>query len=177
MAQSGPGHKDTFVIRRMTADDRLAVADLLLVLNRVENALTCDRHVSGHAGLECLVENENRIAAHGGTVLVAEDQGQVVATLLLVSEPAEAFVRPDLRSCTRVLDLCVAASHRGRGLGRRLLDEAESIARAHGHAALLIGAVVGNETALGLYESVGFRRRAIELLKPLRPFDPGDAAS
>lgn len=70
-----------------------------------------------------------------------------------------------------MLDLCVEEASRSRGIGRMLLAGAERIAREAGRSALLIGVVVGNDRALGLYESAGFRRQAIELLKPLRAFD------
>lgn len=157
-------------IRPMELCDGEAVAALLLALNRVENALTGDRHVTERAGHDCLAENEPYIAALGGAILVAETGGRVVGTLLMAFEEADAFVRPDLRACARVLDVCVDEPFRGRGVGRRLLAEAEHIAREAGRSAVLISAVAGNDRALGLYESAGFRPQAIELLKPLRPF-------
>jgi ribosomal protein S18 acetylase RimI-like enzyme len=160
------------LVRRMAAEDRPAVAALLLDLNRVENALTGDRHVSAHAGHECLVENERCIAESGGALLVAERRRSVVGALLLAFETSDAFIRPDLRSCTRILDLCVDEAHRGAGVGRRLLQEAERIAREQGHAALLIGALAANRRALALYEAVGFRTLAVELRKPLRSPSP-----
>jgi ribosomal protein S18 acetylase RimI-like enzyme len=154
----------------MQPQDREAVAALLLQLNLVENALTGDRHVSPEAGRDCLAENEPYIAEQGGAMLVAEVGGRVVGTLLMSFEEEDAFVRPDLRSSAHVLDLCVDEAFRGRGIGRRLLAKAEQIARRAGRSALLIGAVAGNESAIGLYESAGFRRQAVELLMPLRPF-------
>jgi ribosomal protein S18 acetylase RimI-like enzyme len=156
------------LVRPMEPRDRDAVAALLLDLNRVENALTSDRHVAPEAGHDCLAENEPYIAEQGGAMLVAEADGRVVGTLLMSFEEEDAFVRPDLRNSAHVLDLCVDEDFRGRGIGRLLLAEAERIAA--GRSALLIGAIAGNERALGLYESAGFRRQAVELLKPLRPF-------
>jgi ribosomal protein S18 acetylase RimI-like enzyme len=157
-------------IRPMEPRDREAVAALLLDLNRVENALTGDRHVTPGAGHDCLAENEPYIAEQGGAMLVAEAGRRVVGTLLMSFEEEDAFVRPDLRNSAHVLDLCVDEGFRGRGIGRLLLAEAERIAREAGRSALLIGAIAGNERAIGLYESAGFRRQAVEMLKPLRPF-------
>jgi ribosomal protein S18 acetylase RimI-like enzyme len=158
------------ILRPMEPGDRPAVAALLLALNSVENALTGDRHVAPGAGHDCLAENEPYIAEQGGAMLVAELAGRVVGTLLMSFEQEDAFVRSDLRSSAHVLDLCVEETFRGRGIGRRLLAEAERIAREAGRSAQRIGAVAGNDRALGLYESAGFRRQAIALLKPLRPF-------
>jgi ribosomal protein S18 acetylase RimI-like enzyme len=165
----GTGRVADVVIRPMEARDRDAVAALLLDLNWVENALNGDRHVAPGAGHDGLAENEAHIARQGGAMLVAEAGGRVVGTVLMSFEEEATFVRPDLRSTAHVLDLCVEEAHRGRGIGRLLLAEAERIARAAGRSALRIGALAGNEAALSLYESMGFRRHAVELLKPLRP--------
>ena len=155
------------MIRPMQPHDRDAVAALLLALNQVENAITGDRHVAPNAGYDCLAENEPYIAELGGMILVAELGGAVVGTLLMAYEVADAYVRPELRPSARVLDLCVAVGFRGQGVGRRLLAEAERLARQAGRSALLIGAVFGNDRAIGLYESFGFRRQAVELMKQL----------
>lgn len=170
--EQGRTPDDGIVVRRMAAADRPAVAALLLELNRVENALAGDRHVAAEAGHECLAENERYIDECGGALLVAERRGGVVGALLLAFETADAFIRPDLRSCSRILDLCVDEAHRGTGVGRRLLQEAERIAREQGHAALLVGALAANRRALALYEGVGFHTQAVELRKPLRSFKP-----
>ena len=171
-SEKGETGGEEIVVRRMAAEDRPAVAGLLLELNRFEDALAGDRHVSPHAGHECLAENERYIAECGGALLVAERRRSVVGALLLAFETSDAFIRPDLRSCTRILDLCVDEAHRGAGIGRRLLQEAERIAREQGHTALMIGALAANRRALALYEAVGFRTQAVELHKPLRPPSP-----
>jgi ribosomal protein S18 acetylase RimI-like enzyme len=45
----------------------------------------------------------------------------------------------------------------GGGLGRRLMDEAISRARARGAARLLLGVYAGNGTALAFYRRIGFQ--------------------
>lgn len=54
-------------------------------------------------------------------------------------------------------NLAVAESHRGRGLGRRLLDEVLDRARQQGVKSLYLEVRVSNAAAIELYRSVGFK--------------------
>ena len=54
-------------------------------------------------------------------------------------------------------DLAVAASHRGRGIGRLLLDRVEAEAHELGCCKLTLEVRFDNDRALGLYRSFGFR--------------------
>lgn len=160
-----PSSRLSPVIRDMRAEDRAAVAELLLDLNRVEDAITGDRHVTEEAGWACLVDNEAWIAEHGGAVMVAIVDNNVVGALALCFDVAEPFIRPDVRRHALVADLVVARHARGRGVGRLLLAEAERRAKAAGLPAMTIGALVGNEPALRLYDDFGFQRQTIEFIK------------
>jgi ribosomal protein S18 acetylase RimI-like enzyme len=60
------------------------------------------------------------------------------------------------RPLLNIHDIAVAASHRGRGIGRRLLTQAEAVARERGCCKLTLEALEGNTGAIGLYRSVGF---------------------
>ena len=51
----------------------------------------------------------------------------------------------------------MAASARGRGVGRALLDELIEQAEASGYWTLLAGVFPENEASIALHESVGFR--------------------
>ena len=85
-------------------------------------------------------------------VFVAEDQGRVVARLSLSRDP-----HPSSRHVAD-LGLMVAAGRRRRGIGRVLLEEAVSWARASGIEKLELHVFPWNEPALRLYESFGFEQ-------------------
>lgn len=55
-----------------------------------------------------------------------------------------------------VHDLAVVPSHRGQGVGRRLLEAVEQKARALGCCKVTLEVQEGNRRARGLYERVGF---------------------
>lgn len=85
-------------------------------------------------------------------VLVAEDEGRVVARLSLSRDP-----HPASRHVAD-LGLMVAAEHRRRGIGRMLLEAAIEWARRAGVRKLELHVFPWNEPAIRLYESVGFER-------------------
>ncbi|MCW5729414.1 MAG: GNAT family N-acetyltransferase [Alphaproteobacteria bacterium] len=56
-----------------------------------------------------------------------------------------------------MLGIGVAASHRGRGIGRRLLEAAIAQARGRGIERIELQVVAGNMPAIRLYRRLGFR--------------------
>jgi RimJ/RimL family protein N-acetyltransferase len=85
-------------------------------------------------------------------VFVAEDDGAVVGRLSLSRDP-----NPASRHVAD-LGLMVAASHRGKGIGTMLLDEAVQWSRRSEIRKLELHVFPWNEPALRLYESFGFER-------------------
>jgi RimJ/RimL family protein N-acetyltransferase len=85
-------------------------------------------------------------------VFVAEADGRVVGRLSLSRDP-----HPASRHVADV-GLMVDAAHRGRGIGKRLLEEAVVWSRRSGITKLELHVFPWNEAALGLYESFGFER-------------------
>jgi len=69
------------------------------------------------------------------------------------------FVRPDRRSrrhTAEVRSVYVRASHRGKGLARRLLSQLIEESRQVGLQSLILSVLASNEPARHLYESLGF---------------------
>jgi len=85
-------------------------------------------------------------------VFVAQEDGLVVARLSLARDP-----HPASRHVAD-LGLMVAAAHRRRGIGTRLLQEAVGWARRSGILKLELHVFPWNQPAIELYESFGFER-------------------
>ena len=85
-------------------------------------------------------------------VFVAVDGDEVVARLSVARDPHPAS------SHVADLGLMVAASHRRRGVGRALLEQAVVWARSAGVRKLELHVFPWNAPAIALYESFGFVR-------------------
>jgi RimJ/RimL family protein N-acetyltransferase len=88
-------------------------------------------------------------------VYVVVDDDVIVGRLSVARDPHPA--------CRHVADLglMVAASHRRRGIGRALLEQAAEWARRSGVRKLELHVFPWNEPALALYESFGFEREGL----------------
>ena len=85
-------------------------------------------------------------------VFVAEASEGIVARLSVARDPHPASAH------VADLGLMVARSHRGRGIGRALLEQAADWARRVGVSKLELHVFPHNEPAIALYESFGFER-------------------
>jgi len=85
--------------------------------------------------------------------LLAFEAGRAVGLVNCFEGVSTFKARPLLN----IHDLTVAATHRGRGIGARLLAEAESVARERGCCKLTLEALEHNTGAIALYRRVGFR--------------------
>jgi len=96
-------------------------------------------------------------------VAVAEGEGEVVGMAY-----AE-FRVPSRFSDERALELSgvmVRSSHRGRGVGRALVEEAARFADEHGVGWLELKTFVPNEEAMGFWRALGFNPRVVQLTAP-----------
>jgi RimJ/RimL family protein N-acetyltransferase len=85
-------------------------------------------------------------------VFVAEAPEGIVGRLSVARDPHPASAH------VADLGLMVARSHRGRGIGRALLEQAAEWARQVGVSKLELHVFPYNEPAIALYESFGFER-------------------
>jgi GNAT superfamily N-acetyltransferase len=104
------------------------------------------------AGPSDIVERLGRFGSEHSRVLVAEHDGELLGFIALHALPR--FEHDD--RIVRVLALVVDAGVRERGVGHRLMSEAEAIGHDLGAAFLEVTAGHHRPDALRFYESLGY---------------------
>ena len=102
-------------------------------------------------------------AAPMDRVIVAELDGRVVAVMTLHLVPELHRARPNGRVTALVVDEAV----RGRGIGRKMMEEAEQIFRADGAGILELTSNMRRADAHRFYERLGYRRTSVRFAKEL----------
>lgn len=98
-------------------------------------------------------------------VLVADDGGDVVGYAYAAVEGYDYMA---LRGPAGVLhDIVVAPGHRGRGVGRLLVEAALGFLRSRGAPRVALSTAERNVAAQRLFESMGFRRTMVEMTREL----------
>ncbi|MCI0155733.1 GNAT family N-acetyltransferase [Leifsonia shinshuensis] len=135
----------------MTDDIHIRVADALpdadldaigRLLPQLSSTATFDR-----GRVEAMLEHD------GTDLIVAREDGRIVGMATLVSFPLPTGVRGHLD------DVVVDSQLRGRGIARLLLEAVIVLARERGLRTLDLTSRPSRESAIRLYESVGFTRR------------------
>jgi len=90
------------------------------------------------------------LADGGRHLLVAEDGDRLIGTVVLTKAP-----QPNQPHRADVGKMLVLASHRRKGIGRRLLDAVEALAREEGRTLLMLDTTLGSSGDL-LYRSCGW---------------------
>ncbi|MDY0910157.1 GNAT family N-acetyltransferase [Microbacterium sp. CFBP9034] len=139
------------ILRHLTKEDSAALERLLAQLS---TTATYDE-----ARIEALLEND------ATELLVAREGRRIVGMATLVVIPLPSGIRG------HVEDVVVDESMRGRGIARDLLERMTSLASERGLRTLDLTSRPTRESALRLYEAVGFERRDTAVLRfePQRP--------
>ena len=116
----------------------------------------------------------DRCAQSDGAVFVAEAEGVVVGFVaLFVHVDSESLIEAQT-DYAYISDLVVLPAFRRHGIGRALLQQAESYARDHGAAVMKVDVLIANTVAYDLYHTAGFQDHEVRLTKSLLlPAPPG----
>ncbi len=155
------------VIRRATSAD-------LPTLGRLGALLVQEHHdFDALRFLAASGSTPNRYASFLGSQLddpdvvmfVAESDAGVIGYAYAAIEDHDWMA---LRGPAAVLhDLVVDPGHRGRGVGRLLLDATLSHLRSRGAPRVVLSTAERNESAQRLFERMGFRRTMVEMTREL----------
>jgi len=102
------------------------------------------------------------VNTEGMVLLAGESEGEVVGRVW-VSMPRP----PDRPDSAWVYNVEVEPEHRGKGYGRALMRAAEAETTRRGVAKIGLNVFGGNDVAINLYESLGYRVTAQQMTKPL----------
>jgi len=100
--------------------------------------------------------------AEGHHLFAAEADGEVVGHLWL-----SVRSRDDVAGQGWIFDIEVDSAHRGQGFGREIMLAAFDQARALGCTSLALNVFGGNDIAIRLYQSLGFRTTHMQMSRPL----------
>jgi ribosomal protein S18 acetylase RimI-like enzyme len=95
-------------------------------------------------------------------VFAAEVDGEVIGHLWLSVHSPE-----DVTGQGWIFDIEVDDAHRGQGLGRQLMLAALDKAKALGCTSIKLNVFGGNDVAIRLYQSLGFRTAQMQMTKQL----------
>lgn len=137
------------------AADLKAMADLLAELFTLESDFVPERDKQ-LAGLRLILDDRSI-----GRLFVLRVDGRVagMANALLTVSTAEG------RRVVLLEDVIVGAAHRGRGLGRALVEHVVAWARAEGLPRVTLLADRDNAAALAFYQRLGFASSAMRVLR------------
>lgn len=141
----------TTTFRRATQADAEPIASLLTEL--------------GYAATASDVVDRVQHALHSATswLLLAQSEDDVAG--LISAELVPYF--PNGSTVCRVTALVVAAQHRGRGLGEKLLACVTEFAREHGCSGIELTSAHHRLDAHRFYERLGFSRASLRFFRPL----------
>lgn len=123
------------------------------------NAWHIDQHLPRQLGGEVFFQTVATRALHENTnsCLVARHRGQPVGYIIYGVDMAVSR-QVGINTATIIL-FCVDQTHKGRGVGRRLLERACALLGGRGIRLLTVGTDANNMPALTLYQSAGFVTR------------------
>jgi len=97
-------------------------------------------------------------------IFVAEDKSHTFLGYLWVGEGSNMMT--GLKH-GHVYDIFVKKGFRGKGLGRTLLEKAQSYCREKGYSRIRLMVYVNNANAIGLYNKMGFKTEQMHMEKAL----------
>jgi ribosomal protein S18 acetylase RimI-like enzyme len=154
-------------IRPATTTDIAAIGPLAALLVRTHHDFDSKRFIAATSrtaeGYGSFLGSQ--LAEPDIIVLVAERNGEVVGYTYAGLEGPDYMA---LRGPAGALyDIVVDPEHRGRGVGRALLDATLAALKERGAPRVVLSTAEQNEPAQRLFERAGFRRTMIEMTREL----------
>jgi ribosomal protein S18 acetylase RimI-like enzyme len=140
--------------RQATASDHAAVDQILIEDSEFHVELE-PKWMTDTSGISS-TDWADYIAKDDRDALVYEDAGEIRGVVLLsIGQGGDPGM--DYQPYGNVDEVAVGKTHRGRGIGKKLMEAANEWAKVRGLKALILDVWKSNERAIALYENVGYR--------------------
>ena len=151
------------LIRKATESDLDPIA---LLYDELNDHLSAHINYPGWRKGSYPLRQDAEEGLHDGTLYVAEIEGNIAGTVMYLHTQCEPYKTVDwqLPFDVPVIALHILAVHpayQGRGVGRALMDYAETLARENGALAVRLDTHENNAPACRLYESCGYSMRGL----------------
>lgn len=160
-------YKNFFTIREYKQEDAAQVEQCVIELQDFERALEPDCVEGVTISKRYLQDMLDECQAKAGKIFVAETQGQAVGFVSVRREQDWDSYLSSITDHAYISDLVVLHTHRGRGIGKMLMQKAEEYATQLEVAVVKIGVLSRNQPAIHLYKHLGFRSYEMILMKEL----------
>ncbi len=160
-APSGPS------IRRATSADLPRIGELGAILVETHHEFDARRFLaaSNRTPADYATFLGSQLEDPDVVILVADHNGDMIGYAYAA---LEGYDYMSLRGPAGVLhDIVVDPGHRGRGVGRRLLDATLAHLKSRGAPRVVLSTAERNEAAQRLFASAGFRRTMVEMTREL----------
>lgn len=108
-----------------------------------------------------------------GAIYIAEVAGNVAGFISMFAERSNNRLI-SLQNYVYISDIFVKDNHRGEGIAKMLLAQAETYTREIGYTVIQLSSLVDNAVALSLYQKLGYEERRILFSKELTQESPKD---
>lgn len=163
------------MIREYRPEDFPQLEECFVELQEFERTLEPLREEGRALAQKYLEYMFRQCAETSGKVFVAEAEGRVAGFVSLWLKMKSNTLMDKEYEYAYVSDIVVLESHRGRGLGRALLEAAEDYSIRQGARMLRLGVLTKNSVARNLYTDFGFEEHAVSMSKNLKARDGDDA--
>ena len=151
-------------VRRATIKDLYATQSLSLALFEYEKAYTNEYDLAWSHSADGQKFFTKRLKSHSMFILLAQVDEQIVGYVAVcIAKILWRMYNP----IAEIEDLCVAPIYRGKGVGKKLIDEVTRIAKTRGAKRLRVTAIAQNDLALHFYRKNGYNDVDIFLEKDI----------
>ncbi len=145
---------DGVTIRHPIHSDEPALADMVYFnyIGTPDDEMVSGSRAQAAAIIHAMLHNDYNLLLPNGSCLAEDDTGKLVGDVILGDASGD---RND--PIAWIMDISVAPTQRGKGLGKALLLSAINSAHAQGYPRIGLIVTIGNTPAQSLYRSLGFK--------------------